>query len=395
MSAPALIRFLHLTILTVATLVFSLVSIAPYAFGEAEDLVTLYMPAFEGPDALGKNVATILNLEIWQTLRKAPTPNPNKLNFGRGLVVWDTQTLPEPNFRAAEEFSRAGITISSEERVYPQLVLWGKARPFGDGVVVESFLTIPPSFAPSAVTRDHWVITIPLRGSAMTIVADLPRRRYEFSAIGLDNNLVQRYTAPNALTIYDPQTGKKPIGTVGLKFEAREHRGTSVVVESKGIVGLVHLPGLSRNEVVDFVGGIVRMFRGDWHGAIGLFKRVLRNPSTPSSLKVDALLYQVFAKSKAGLDPEDEIKQVHVLAPYSRSKVVYSVMARLERLSRVLETREFDPTDRPLIDHIQNELTQNQALFSPDDPWLVTITALLKDLSEEHHLHQNSPFKTN
>jgi len=229
----------------------------------------------------------------------------------------------------------------------------------------------------------------------MTIVADLPRRRYEFSAIGLDNDLVQRYAAPNALTIYDLQTGKKPIGTVGTKFEAQEHHGTSVVVESQGIVGLVHLPGLTRNEVVDFVGGVVRIFRSDWHGAIGLFQRVLRNPSTPSSLKVDALLYQVFAKSKVGLDFEDEIQQVHALAPYSRSKVVYSVMARLERLSRALETREFDSTDRPLIDRIQNELTQSQALFSPDDPWLVTVTALLKELSEEHHLHQNAPFKTN
>lgn len=395
MPVPALTRFLHLTILTAAVLVFSFVSIVPYAFGAAEDLVTLYMPAFEGQEALGKNVATILNLEIWQTLRKAPTPNPKKLNFGRGLVVWDTQTLREQNFRTAEEFSREGVKISSGERVYPQLVLWGKARRFGDGVVIESFLTIPPSFAPSAVTRDQWVITTPLRGSAMTVVADLPRRRYEFSPIGLDNNLVQRYTAPNALTIYDLQTGGKPIGTVGVKFEAREHRGTSVVVESKGIVGLVHLPGLSRNEVVDFVGGIIRIFRGDWHGANGLFQRVLRNPSTPSSLKVDALLYQVFAKSKAGLDSEDEIKQVQVLAPYSRSKVVYSVMARLERLSRVLQTRGFDHADRPLIDHIQDELAQNHALFSPDDPWLVTVTALLNDLSKEHHLQQNSPFRTN
>ena len=46
----------------------------------------LYVPAFTGPDALGTNVATVLNLQVWQTLRRAPTPNPDALDFGRG--VW-------------------------------------------------------------------------------------------------------------------------------------------------------------------------------------------------------------------------------------------------------------------------------------------------------------------
>ena len=48
--------------------------------------VVLYLPAFEGPGQLGLNVATIFNLQVFNTLRKSPWPNPKQLDFGKGTV---------------------------------------------------------------------------------------------------------------------------------------------------------------------------------------------------------------------------------------------------------------------------------------------------------------------
>ena len=48
----------------------------PASSQQGRDQVILLIPAFEGPDALGLNVATVLNLKLFSTLRKAPWPNP-------------------------------------------------------------------------------------------------------------------------------------------------------------------------------------------------------------------------------------------------------------------------------------------------------------------------------
>ena len=237
-----MIRFRQAAILVIAW-ALCLSSAASGAGGANDDVVTLYMPAFYGPGAIGQNVATILNLQIWRTLRKAPTPNPKKLGFGRGLVVWDTQTLRDPSFMAAEDTARYGLEVGDGRRVYPQLVLWGKARQFGDGVVVESFLAIPEAYAPSSWVQDQWEIVLPYGKSTVTIDADLPRRRYEFSAIALDDDLVRTYTTPRTLRIYDSRMEKREIGVVGDKFEAREHHGDWVLLTSDARTGWVHLPG--------------------------------------------------------------------------------------------------------------------------------------------------------
>jgi hypothetical protein len=348
------------------------------AIAANDDLVTLYMPAFYGPGAIGQNVATILNLEIWRTLRKAPTPNPNKLDFGRGLVVWDTQTLREPSFMSAEESARQGLTVDDGSRVYPQFVLWGKARQVGDGVVVESFLTIPQAYAPSPWVHDQWEIVLPYGKSTVTIDADLPRRRYEFSAIALDDDVVRTYTTPRTLKIYDAKTKNREIGVVGEKFEAQKHEGDWVLLTSDARTGWVHLPGLSRNEVVDFVSGVIRIFRSDWDGAIALFDRVVNNPKTPASLRTDALLFEIMAQSKAGRDPHGIIVRAYDQAPYSRTTVMYSVMAQLEQLTRILKKPGSEGTRRTLVAQVRRELENSRTLFPEADPWLAAVTSFVE-----------------
>jgi hypothetical protein len=101
-------------------LIFSLV---PLGMTHAIDQITLYVPAFQGPGALGRNVTTILNLQVWQTFRHTPRPsNPEKLDFGIGLVIWDTRPLNESSHRDAEERAMA-LEMSA------QMTMWGKVYP--------------------------------------------------------------------------------------------------------------------------------------------------------------------------------------------------------------------------------------------------------------------------
>ncbi len=120
--------------------------------------VALYIPAFEGEDALGRNVATVLNLQIWQTLRKAPFPNPQRISFGEGMVIWDDVPLSSQTHEGAVEAAREFGT---------DMVLWGKAWRYGDGVAVQAYLTIV-----KRDTRSIWQIQAGSRGS---IGVDVPR----------------------------------------------------------------------------------------------------------------------------------------------------------------------------------------------------------------------------
>jgi hypothetical protein len=74
----------------------------------------------------------------------------------------------------------------------------------------------------------------------------------------------------------------------------------AVVGRRVGAARSSSLPQLSTNvsEVVDFVGAIVRVFRGDWNGAEQLMDRVIENGGTPNELRTDAYLYKGLAAAQ-------------------------------------------------------------------------------------------------
>lgn len=278
---------------------------------------------------------------------------------------------------ANREFKRLPTPyhVSEGERTYPQFVFWGKVREFGSGIVVGCFLSIPPSYAKEV--HDGWDVTIPHGGGDFRVHADLPQRRYEFSPIILRKELVENYSKPTALQIYATRDEKEiPIGSVGEKFEARQHLDQWVLLESDGKVGWVPLPMLSesRNEVVDFVSGLIRIFRSDWNGANQLFGRVVKNDRSPTALKVDALLYQTLARIKAGHDATENIALAGQLAPIYKVTTVYSIMAKLEALKK---SGHSSKTKTNIIHEIKEELARNEHLFLTDDPWLSTVLKLL------------------
>jgi hypothetical protein len=325
--------------------------------------VTLFVPAFEGPDSLGRNVATILNLQVWQTLRRAPFPNPTNLNFGDGLVLWgDTPLIPQDH-----EGAEQGARLNSAD-----LVLWGKASRYGDGVIVQAYLTMP-----SSDRQRIWQVTVSTPNGQSVIGVDVPRRRYQFHPIVMTQGFIENYSTPDALKLYATPTSAEPIGVVGPEFTALEQGGRVARVRSGGTTGWLRLPTLStnRSEIVDFIGGVIRVMRSDWNGAALLFRNVVANPQTPTALKIDAHLYRAVALERVGTDGTDEIRRAYALNQYDRVTVTYLLMSQVQAMARMASG---DPLRARVASEALRILSSNQYLFPSGDPWLNTVAAFLR-----------------
>jgi hypothetical protein len=324
--------------------------------------ITLLVPPFDGPEALGINVATILNLQVWQTLRKAPYPNPSRLNFGDGLVTWSDQPLASQTHDDALRAARQNEA---------DLVLWGKALRYGAGVVVQSHLTIATPRSASI-----WRVQLPGPGAETSLAVSLPRLRYEFGPIVLTGTIVETYSTPDALRLYSSRAGGESIGKVGSYFTAIEQNGTSALVRSGDVTGWIRLPSLSsnRSEIVDFVGGIMRIMRADWGGADALFARALANPQTPAAVKLDAHLYRVVALEQAGSSGIDEARRAYALNSYDRSAVSYLVMSEVAAAAKLSVN---DPRRTVLQEEARRVLDSNRFLFPSADEWFTRATVAL------------------
>lgn len=342
------------------------------------DKVRLYVPVFEGEKALGKNVATVLSLQIWRTLRMAPSPNPDNLNFGRGIVQWSNEHFDSQNLT---ETTKLAIGMNT------QMILWGSAFEYGDGVIVQTYLSLPNYKDNRSTTPEIWTVQFPLSKKAFTISADIPRRQYEFSPIILSKSIVQQYISPDAIKIYDEKYPNKEIGTVGNDFKAIMHQGDKVLVKSfdNGKRGWVYLPLLysQQNEVINFVGGLIRIYRGDWQGAQQLMQQVINSPKTPTTLKIDAYLYQALAKEKIGGTAHAELEKAMALNPYLKSTIKYVIMSDLERLKKAIIYRETKTKIKKIISKIKKIVDDNSFLFAHDDQWLTNVLALKNYLLTE------------
>ncbi len=342
-----------------------------------EDVVCIFIPAFDGPQPLGQQIATVLNLQIWQTLRKSAGSGED---FGTGLVVWDPNPLPEPSFAAAER--------SADEHGC-QLAFWGRAWTYGDDVVAQTYLSILDRPAPAgtedledgagevaagAARRPHvlWRTEVEREGAPLRFDLGFPRQRYEFGPIVLKAEVVEKFSLPSALELTVSRDGGEQLGALGAEFRALEQHGDAARVESGGVRGWVRLPQLSttRSEVVDFAGGIARLLRRDAYGAVQLLERVADNPATPAALEIDSLILQGVALESLYVDGWPLIERAYDLNPHSRITARYRLMKQISNLARFRN----DKRRRAALEHA---LADTRHLFAGDEPWVVGARSLL------------------
>jgi hypothetical protein len=339
----------------------------------AVDQITLFIPAFSGPGALGRNVATVLNLRIWHTFRRKPWPhNPDNLDFGRGLIIWDSKAQKKQNHSAAEDMAK-------DLRVLAQLVLWGKAYPYGDGVVVQSNLSIPSYDDYRETKLELWSVSF--RGR--TVQVDIPRRRLEMASIVLKRNIIEQYTLPSALKIYKNRVDGEPIGTVGDSYIGIQFESGFAKVISGATEGWVRLPRLGERptEVVDFVAGVIRIFRGDWQGAISSMRRVIENPSTRTPLKIDAYLYWGMALEREEKSGFPIIQKAYHLNPYSLPTIRYMIMSKLSALMRLANLHDSKEKATMVAREMKRIIDDHIYLFPQNDSWLQKVLEIMEEIA--------------
>src|SRR6266436_5506005 len=89
----------------------------------------ILVPKFENSgvrrlDEFGTKTSTFVFLQLWSQLVQRPTPNPERVDFGRAGVTWDNEALPPRSFEEAEALAR----LQKED---PILIVWGQIDEWG------------------------------------------------------------------------------------------------------------------------------------------------------------------------------------------------------------------------------------------------------------------------
>ena len=347
------------------------------SFANYTDQITLYTPAFEGPGVLGRAVATILNLQLFQTLR-VPRPIPGATPT-LGVVVWGQQPLDRYEHTYAELRAEQGNLLA-------QAVFWGKVYEYGDGAVATTNLSIPQYADFRQSHPEIWRIHIPHLAGGAVIEADIPQRRYSFRPIALSADIIARYSS-RSIPMFEARSGGSVIAEIDDEFRALASSIDSVEVLSGGRRGWVRLPELSTHggEAIEFVGGVVRVLRGDWLGVAQMMRRITKNEHAPNELRTDAFLYLGLAEEMLGRPGTAAIDRAISLSPYARRCVVYAVMSRLAEAARA--ERRGDTKDQVAMALVQARqlLIENRALFSESDAWFQTTWGILAKLPLAEH----------
>ena len=337
------------------------------------DEITVYFPAFHGDETLGRNVATVLSLQLAQTTRRAPWPdNPLGHDFGPGMIRWSRATLEAPTHDAATRAAAASDLLA-------QVVVWGSAHHYGADVVADVNVTLPRYAPPGrcgdgaepcdyrTLNFERWTID----HGVGPLTVEPPSRAFSVAAIPLAPAIVAAFREAAGLPIHDARSGGRVIGRTGESLRFQEFNrglpGAPTRLSSGGVTGWVRLPELHAagraSEFAEMVGGLVQTMRGDWDGAARNFARVVDNPATRPPLRLDALLLLGMAETRGGGSGRARFERALAQAPYDRRVVRYAVMDRLA--SGVAADAGY----------VLELLAEKRRLFASDDPWLKTARA--------------------
>jgi len=357
----------------VNSLLFALAYLPALAAGSLLDAraddqpITISVAPFAGVGEktakIGTRTGAILNLQIWQTLRIPPNADGN---HARGTVTWDFDSRPPTTFVEAETYAAA------QKDQEPQVVVWGRAWQYGSGTIAEAFLSIREGKPEGLFGADLWTVNTP---DGDTFAVGVPRRQIEFKPIVIRSDLLPELVAPDGLTLYRLPSGPESLGPVGNYFTALEQGADSTKVRlPNGTEGWIHLPSLSRerSEVVDFSGGILRIFRRDWAGARQLLLRAAQNAHAPTAVRSDSYLYIAVAAARSGGDPVPWIKKAYELDPYSKIALQYLCMSQLQEAYS-----QAGDNSGVHMENLNRLLKLGAPLYSRNDPWFLHLNTFV------------------
>jgi hypothetical protein len=324
---------------------------------------------FDGPGAVGKYVMTTLFFEVSRAF-DAPSGAPKGV-----WILYGRERLSEQSHRTA-------IAAATWPSVRSDVVLWGRATPYSDGVVVQSFLTITPLAAQRHVRPHVWSLSVEppetVRGAAVDVSVGVPRLYYEFEPFVLPGTLVQAYTSPEGIPLFASQTGGAIVDYARGAFYYVAFASEGVLLRSsRGVEGWARLPPLPKksSHAIAFAKGAIRVLRGDWPGAIPALQEVLADPTVPRALEIDARLLLGLANEQLGGSGLSPFEQAYALNRLDRTAASYVIMGTLSQIGQARRRGDAAAAQagwRTLARFAQ----ETSALFPPNDRWFGDVRRL-------------------
>lgn len=348
---------------------------------------------FESDDAgeLGRNVSLTIQHQIFRKFLLSLPAEPEDIcclpNDTIAVLAWG-QLSEQDHDEAIRRANEMGST---------QLVLWGKAWPWREYVVVQPYLSVvgPPRELDPQVricctntrgidrirpfTKDgEWriweIAEDDANGDARKLYIDrFPRELYDLPQISLDANDVEQFRSLAGLPIYANNNGR--VGrlldgvTTDSSIKALQHVGEWTLVDEPR--GWIKLPVVDAGQIVEFIGGLMHFLRGNWERARTSFEAVAQDEAGSSSVRVDAAL--LLAATEYRLDAscggcQQAIDIAKGINPYSVTTARFELMARIAQGGPGNE-----------VATLLAELTENRALFPPEDPFTQRAVEFLRE----------------
>ena len=326
------------------------------------DQITVVMPTPAGPTNVAEGVSTVLKWQIRHTLRSQDDLRPKIRMLGRGEVYMIHQILSPADHVSAQRLARVNGA---------QLALWGNALEYSDGAVAQMFLSIVEPYRDFRETA-HEVWSLNVDGGALKL--DVPRHIVEFSPIAVNRTIIQHYASGNYLR-FCAKKGEEPCVDPPSNdvFPVKEWDGDYAKVRAEGKDYWIYVPFIDKgqSEVVDFVAGVIRYFRGDWNGVLENMKAVLDDETRDTEVAIDARIYMGVSRIKLGQSGLEDFRAAYALNSLSVRTVRYLVMGLLTEASQ--------PNQRLAKQYAADALStinSNARLFATDDPWVANAKAI-------------------
>jgi hypothetical protein len=296
--------------------------------GSAEPLRIL-VPPFYGETVISKVISMTVYFEMVKAFR-----GPNTAERG-AWILYGIDALHDASHRSATD---AALWPS----VSADVVIWGKVSRFGDGFVVEPYLTRTP------ISRER-------KSQPETLAArfSTPQREYDLSLANsaaffdlepfiVGSTIVKNYgDYIDGIPIYATEsTGLPTAHTNDVIYFVEIKENVARVRYNERSEGWIRFPKLPEENLsmIYFGRGMIQILRGDWQQAVESFSYLIGFSTLPNALRVSANIYLGIADYKLGQSGLLEFRRAYALNGFDKDA------ARFMMLGLLLDYRQFrDP----------------------------------------------------
>jgi hypothetical protein len=292
---------------------------AALAQNKSRDQVGLVVPAFAADGSVGQSVAYLIKLSVQGELR-SEDPVTNKPGYGRGISYFVPSAMRINSHDEAASLARLNGL---------QGTVWGYATQLPDGVAIQSFLSLSPTYEDFRVTRNEiwqW------GNGDVTMVLGPPQQNIGFRSTTLTSDLLKAFGSPSDMD-YCPVDGGACVRFDDYQIiRAFKRTDTGAMVRRNGVDYFVRFPDsdLLRSEVIDYAGIFIAYARGNLNQVIQFSNRYLERHG-PSASAIDVYLYRAASYSRLGQVEvaRSDIDAALELNPISRRSLRYGIMVEL------------------------------------------------------------------